>query len=71
MLNTYKTTRPVSGEFQIFTKKHAYWVKAKQGIIVDLSPCLRSKFLYQEVTELLKRIYAWEGVYTVRRIIRD
>lgn len=66
---TYKTSRPTSGEFQIITRRNAYYLRLRQGIVCDVAPVLRGAFLYREVGELLAAIYRREGAYEVRRVV--
>lgn len=69
-MNSYKTTRPTSGEFQIKTKKNQYWLRLRQGIVCDAAPVLRGAFMYQDVVDLLKALYRREGQYEIRQIVR-
>ena len=70
-MKTYKTTRPTSGEFQILTRRNAYWVRLRQGIVCDASPVLRTYYLYKEMEVLLAAIYKRDGRYEVRKVIRE
>ena len=70
MTTTYKTTRPTSGEFIVNTRRNSYWIKLRQGIVVDAAPVLREYYLYREVCELLDGIYRRDGRYEVRKIIK-
>lgn len=69
-ITSYKTTRPVSGEFQVLTRRNAFWVRLRQGIVCDASPVLRNTLLYKEVHELLHYVYQRDGRYEVRKVIR-
>lgn len=70
-MKTYKTTRPTSGEFQILTRRNAYWVRLRQGIVCDASPVLRTLYQYKEIDELLAAVYKRDGRYEVRKVIRE
>lgn len=69
-VKSYKTTRPQSGEFQILTRRNAFWVRLRQGIVCDASPVLRNTLLYKEVDDLLQHVYQRDGRYEVRKVIR-
>lgn len=70
-MNSYKTTRPMHGEFQVNTKRNSYWVRLKHGTIVDCAPTIREYFKYKTMIRLLGSLFRREGDYEVRQIVRE